>query len=191
MNLAVFVSTNGTDLQVIIDALKNNSLKDVDLKFVLSNKEDCFGLQRAKEAGFKTIYINGKDKTREEYDLECLNVCQEHNIDLIVLIGYMRIMSKVIVDPYKERIMNIHPSLLPKYPGMDLDVHAEGLSNNEKKSGCTLHWVTLNLDDGPIILQEEVLIEPNETIETLKEKVQLKEQEVILKGIELFRDGKL
>ena len=133
MNLAVFVSTKGTDLQAIIDALKNNSLKDVNLEFVLSNKKDCYGLERAKESGFKTIYINGQNKTREEYDERCLEVCKEHNIDLIVLIGYMRIMSKVIVEPYRNRIMNIHPSLLPKYPGMDLDVHQEVLKNKEKE----------------------------------------------------------
>jgi len=191
MNLAVFVSTRGTDLQAIIDALKNGLLTGVDLKFVLSNKSDCYGLDRARKAGFKTVYINGQGKKREEFDLECLGVCQEHSIDLIVLIGYMRIMSKVIVEPYYKRIMNIHPSLLPKYPGMDLDVHQAVLSNNEKESGCTLHWVTSDLDAGPIIRQEKVLIEPKETVETLKEKVQLKEQEVILKGIKLFRDGKL
>jgi len=191
INLAIFASTKGTDLQAIIDALKSNRLLGVDLKFVLSNKKDCYALERSRQAGFKTIFINPKNKSREEFDDECLKVCREHQIDLIVLIGYMRIVTKVLVEPYKNRIMNIHPSLLPKYPGMDLDVHREVLKNQEKETGCTLHWVTENLDAGPIIIQEKVLIVQGETPESLKEKVQAKEKEIIVKGIEMFRDGQL
>jgi len=198
INLAVFASTRGTDLQAIINALKSGELKGIDLKFVLSDKKDCYALERARLAGIKTIFIDpkarplrlakqgGRDKSREEFDAECLKACQEHQIDLILLIGYMRIITKVLIEPYCERIMNIHPSLLPKYPGMDLDVHQEVLKNKEKETGCTLHWVTEELDAGPIIIQEKVAIDPGETPETLKAKVQAKEQAVILKGIKMF-----
>jgi len=193
INLAIFASTNGTDLQAIIDAIKSGQFTGVDLKFVLSNKKDCYALERSRQAGFKTIFINprdseGKLKSREEFDQECLQACREYKIDLIILIGYMRIISKILVKAYPERIMNIHPSLLPKYPGMDLDVHQEVLKNKEKESGCTLHWVTEELDAGPIIIQEKVPVEADETVESLKAKVQAKEQEVILRGIEMVRD---
>jgi len=191
INIAVFASTKGTDLQAIIDAIKSGQLADVDFKFVLSNKQNCYALERAHQAGYKTIFIEPKNKSREEFDSECLKVCQEHQIDLIILIGYMRIMTPVIISPYKNRIINIHPSLLPKYPGMDLDVHREVLNNNETETGCTLHFVTEDLDAGPIILQGKVPIAQGETPESLKKKVQAKEKEIIIRGIEMFRNNEI
>ena len=188
INLTVFASTRGTDLQAIIDARQKGELRDVDLKFVLSDKKECYALERSRLAGIKTIFIDPKGKTREEFDAECLKICQAENIDLIILIGYMRIITKVLIEPYQDKIVNIHPSLLPKYPGMDLDVHKEVLKNQEKETGCTLHFVTEDLDAGPVILQEKVIIAENETPESLKAKVQEKEKEVILKGIRMFAD---
>ena len=188
INLTVFASTRGTDLQAIIDAQKSGEMPDAELKFVLSDKKECYALERAKQAGIKTVFINPQGKTREEFDAECLKICQAENIDLIILIGYMRIITKVLIEPYQDKIVNIHPSLLPKYPGMDLDVHKEVLKNQEKETGCTLHFVTEDLDAGPVILQEKVIIAENETPESLKAKVQEKEKEVILKGIRMFAD---
>ena len=188
INLTVFASTRGTDLQAIIDAQKSGEMPDAELKFVLSDKKECYALERSRQAGIKTVFINPQGKTREEFDAECLKICQAENIDLIVLIGYMRIITKVLIEPYQDKIVNIHPSLLPKYPGMDLDVHKEVLKNQEKETGCTLHFVTEDLDAGPVILQEKVIIAENETPESLKAKVQEKEKEVILKGIRMFAD---
>ncbi|MFQ5796191.1 MAG: phosphoribosylamine--glycine ligase [Candidatus Bipolaricaulia bacterium] len=189
INLAVFASTHGTDLQAIIDANKAGQLDYVDLKFVLSNKKDCYALERARKAGLKTIFIDPKGKTRDRYDEECLKVCRQHNIDLIVLIGYMRIISPVLIRSYRNKIMNIHPSLLPQYPGMDMEVHRAVIENQEKESGCTLHFVDDGVDTGPIILQEKLTIDENETPESLKKKVQAKEKEVILRGIRMFAEG--
>ncbi|HLC64088.1 MAG TPA: phosphoribosylglycinamide formyltransferase [Patescibacteria group bacterium] len=186
IKLAVFASTRGTDLQAVIDGVKSGELDFVDLKFVLSDKEECGAMVRAKEAGITTFFVNPRGKTRAEFDSECLKACQENGIDLILLIGYMRIMTSVIIGPFKQRIMNIHPSLLPKYPGMDLDVHREVLKNGKKESGCTLHWVTEDLDAGPIILQKKVAIAEGETPESLKAKVQEREQETILEGLKMF-----
>ena len=188
INLTVFASTRGTDLQAIIDAQKSGEMPDAELKFALSDKKECYALERSRQAGIKTVFINPQGKTREECDAECLKICQAENIDLIVLIGYMRIITKVLIEPYQDKIVNIHPSLLPKYPGMDLDVHKEVLKNQEKETGCTLHFVTEDLDAGPVILQEKVIIAENETPESLKAKVQEKEKEVILKGIRMFAD---
>ncbi|MFA6304841.1 MAG: phosphoribosylglycinamide formyltransferase [Patescibacteria group bacterium] len=188
INLAVFASTKGTDLQAIIEARQKGELTGIDLKFVLSDKKDCYALERARQANIKTYFIDPKGKTREEFDAECLQIAQEEKTDLILLIGYMRIITKVLIEPYKNKIINIHPSLLPKYPGMDLDVHDEVLKNKETETGCTLHFVTEEVDGGEIILQEKVAIGDNETPQSLKRKVQAKEKEVILKGLKLFTD---
>lgn len=186
INLAVFASTKGTNLQAIIDGIRDGSLDFVDLKFVLSNKKNCYALERAHRAGLKTFFIDSNGKTREEFDEECLQICQENEIDLILLIGYMRIITPLLISKYKNKIMNIHPSLLPKYPGMDLDVHQEVLQNNEKESGCTLHFIDIGVDTGPIILQAKVKVDKDETPESLKTKVQAKEQEVIIAGLNKF-----
>ena len=196
MNIAVFASTKGTDLQAIIEAIQSGRLPGVDLKFVLSNRQDCYALARAAQAGIKTFFVNPQDeggrlRTREDFDRSCLKICRDERIDVIVLIGYMRIISPVLIVAFPQRIMNIHPSLLPKYPGIDLDVHQAVLTNKEKESGCTLHWVTDELDAGPIIIQEKVPIAEGETVDSLKAKIQLKEQAVILQGLEMCRDGLL
>ena len=189
INIAIFASTKGTDLQAIIDAKKNGKLNFAEIKFVLSDKQNCYALERARKACIKTIFINSKNKTREEFDQECLEKCLKAKIDLILLIGYMRIMTSTIIEPFKNRIYNIHPSLLPKYPGgMNLDVHKAVIDNNEKETGCTLHIVTEDLDAGPIIMQAKVKVEKGETVDSLKKKVQKKEQEVILKGIKMFAE---
>ncbi|MBI4049570.1 MAG: phosphoribosylglycinamide formyltransferase [Candidatus Doudnabacteria bacterium] len=184
INLAVFASTKGTDLQAIIDEIKAGGLSNVNLKFVLSNKKDAYALERARSAGIQALFLDPMGKTREEYDGECLKICREQNIDLILLIGYMKIISPVLVAAYPNKIMNIHPSLLPKYPaGMDYDVHRKVLENKETETGCTLHFVEEGVDTGEIIMQAKVKIDQGETVESLKSKVQAKEQEIIIKTL--------
>jgi phosphoribosylglycinamide formyltransferase-1 len=183
INLAVFASTRGTDLQAIIDAKNEGSLEHVNIRLVLSNKADCFALERAGNAGIKTVFVDPKGKNRLEFDAECLRICEENEINLIYLIGYMRIISGVLISAYQGKILNIHPSLLPKYPGMDLDVHAEVIRNGETETGCTLHFVTEDLDAGPIFLQEKVELSKDETPESLKEKVQELEKKLVVKGL--------
>src|SRR3989344_2558252 len=136
--------------------------------------------------------ILASTKDREQYDKEIAKVLEQNNVDLILLIGYMRFLSPWFVNKYKNKIMNIHPSLLPKYAGgMDKDVHAEVLKNKEKVTGATLHFVDEGADTGPIIMQKAVEIDEDETADTLKEKVQKAEQEIILKAIELYDKGKI
>ena len=191
-NIAVFASTNGTDLQAIIDEIKASNLPEADLKFVLSDKKDCYALERAKDQGFKTIFIDPKRKTREEFDEECIKHLKENNIELILLIGYMRLISKDLVNEYKNMIMNIHPSLLPAFAGgMDKNVHEEILDYGAKVSGCTLHFVDEGADTGPIISQAPVIIEEDETVDSLKEKVQAEEKKSFIKAIKLFANNKI
>ena len=191
LRLGILASTKGTDMQAVIDAINSKKLNAV-ISVVVSNKEDAYALERAKKHNIKSVFLDAKGKTREEYDKEISKILEQNKVELILLIGYMRFLSPWFVNKYKNKIMNIHPSLLPKYAGgMDKDVYAEVLKNNEKVTGATLHFVDEGADTGPIILQKEVKIEKNETVDTLKEKVQKAEQEIIVKAIDLYIKGKI
>ncbi len=133
-----------------------------------------------------------KGRDREEFDRDIAKILDENGVELVLLIGYMRFLSKWFVSRYENRIMNIHPSLLPAFAGgMDLDVHEEVLKSGIKVTGATLHFVDEGADTGPIILQKEVPVEKGETKDTLKAKVQKAEQEIIIRAIRLFAEGKL
>lgn len=187
VRIAVLGSTRGTDLQALLDAQAAGQLQGAQIVVVISNKPGAYILERAQAAGVETVVVTSKDKTREEFDAELLLELQKRSIDLILLIGFMRILSPVIIREYAMRIMNIHPSLLPNYAGgMNMDVHAEVLKNQETVTGCTLHYVTEQVDEGPIILQQEVPVLPNDTVKTLKQRVQAAEQVVLLQGIHEF-----
>ena len=191
MRIGILASTKGTDMQAVIDVISSKKLNAV-ISVVVSNKKDAYALERAKNNNINAVFLEPKGKDREQYDKEIAKVLEQNNVDLILLIGYMRFLSPWFVNKYKNKIMNIHPSLLPKYAGgMDRDVHAEVLKNNEKVTGATLHFVDEGADTGPIILQKEVKIEKNETINSLKEKVQNAEQEIIVKAIDLCSRGKI
>lgn len=190
LNIAVLGSTRGTDMQAIIDAIKTGQLPNVDLKIVIADKPDAYILERASSQGFKSLFLDPKGKNREEYDAEILKIMAENNIELILCIGYMKIITKILVDKYPGKIWNIHPSLLPKYAGgMDLNVHEEVLKNHETETGCTLHVVTEALDAGPVIKQKKVLIAPEETPETLKAKVQKLEQEAFVEALKEYSNA--
>ena len=191
LRLGVLASTKATDMQAVIDAIKSKKLNAV-ISVVISNKKDAFALERARNHNIKAVFIDTKGKEREQFDKEVAKELDNNKVDLIILIGYMRILSSWFVNKYKNKIMNIHPSLLPKYAGgMDKDVHAEVLKNKEKVTGATLHFVDEGADTGPIIMQKAVKIDEDETADTLKEKVQKAEQEIILKAIELYDKGKI
>jgi len=171
-------------MQAIIDSGR-------DIAVVIGNKE-CYALERAEKHGIKNVLIESKGKGREEFDKEVAKVLEDNGVELILLIGYMRYLSEWFVDKYRNKIMNIHPSLLPAFGGgMDKDVHKEILDHGCKVTGCTLHFVDEGADTGPIILQKAVQISEDETVESLKEKVQEAEAMVILKAIKLFEEGKL
>lgn len=192
VKIAIFVSTRGTSLMPIIKAIKVGKLKGVEISFVLSNKKDCLAMKRAERAGIKTIWVDPKDKLREEYDQECLRYLKQYQVDLVLLIGYMRIISPILVKAYQWRIINCHPSLLPAFAdGMDKGVHQEILNYGCKVTGDTVHFITEDTDTGPIILQQAVEIKEDETVDSLKKKVQKVEAPLLIKSIELFRDKKL
>ncbi len=191
LKIGVLASTKATDMQAVIDAINAKKLNAV-ISVVVSNKADAYALERAKKHGIKAVFIDAKGKEREDYDKEVAKELDKSNADLILLIGYMKILSPWIVRKYKNRIMNIHPSLLPAFAGgMDKDVYRQVLDYGCKVTGCTLHFVDESVDGGPIIMQKAVEISEDETADSLKEKVQKAEQEIILKAVDLFDKGKI
>lgn len=173
--IAVLASTRGTDLQAIIDELKAGKMPGIELACVISNKKDCYALERARAQGYKTFFIDPEGKSREQFDEEMMNILEENKIDLVVLVGFMRILSAPFIKKFKNKIINVHPALLPKYGGknfMDANVHEAVIRNHEKETGMTIHFVDEGIDTGKIILQKTVPISQDDTPETLKEKVQ-------------------
>lgn len=147
----------------------------IELSVVISNKEDCYALERAKKQGYKTVFVNPEGKTREEYDKKVAEVIEAHEADLVVLVGYMRILSPEFVQKFKNKIINVHPALLPKFSGKGFfgsNVHEAVLEAGEKETGMTIHYIDEGVDTGEIILQKKCKVTPEDTPETLKEKVQ-------------------
>lgn len=187
INLAILGSTRGTDLQAIIDAIERNEL-NAKIEIVISNKPDAYILERAKKHNLKTACIEKvEDETRENYDQKLITQLSNHPIDLIILIGWMRILSPIFIQTFKNKIINVHPSLLPKFAGgMDLDVHAEVLKAHETETGCTVHLVDEGVDTGKILIQKKCAILPSDTAKSLKEKVQKLEGEALVEVIKSF-----
>ena len=189
INLGVLGSTSGTDLQSILDAIGAGKL-DARVSVVISNRENSYILERAKKHNTPNVFINHKGKAREDFDSEMTNILKVHNVDLILLIGFMRILSSTFCSNWAGKILNVHPSLLPKYAGgMDTNVHEEVLKNNDKETGCTIHLVTDEVDSGPIIIQKRCEVDSNDTIDSLKSKVQILEGEAFLEAIPLFANN--
>lgn len=183
IKLGVLGSTKGTDLQKIIETEKLGQLK-AELSVVISNKKDAYILERAKAYNIPAIHISLKNKTREMFESRVTLVLEKYHVDLILLIGFMRILSAEFCQTWKNKIINVHPSLLPKYSGgMDSSVHEQVLKSKDIESGCTIHYVTEQVDAGQIIMQKRCQIEKNETVETLKSKVQQLEGEAFVQVI--------
>jgi formyltetrahydrofolate-dependent phosphoribosylglycinamide formyltransferase len=183
IKLGVLGSTKGTDLEKIIETEKLGQL-NATISVVISNRKNAYILERAKTYNIPNVYISHKNKTRNAFDSEVSNVLDKYQIDLILLIGFMRILSEDFCQRWSYKILNVHPSLLPKYSGgMDSNVHEEVLKNNETETGCTIHYVTEEVDGGPILIQKRCLIGKNETPKTLKSKVQKLEGEAFVEVI--------
>jgi len=189
MNIAVFCSGSGTNLQAIIDAEKKGYIKAV-IKIVVSDVPDSFALKRARKASIKTLVVERKSfKSKEEFEKFILKNLKEEKIDLIVLAGYMRLISADFINEYKNKILNIHPALLPSFKGTHgiKDAFLCGV----KVTGPTVHFVTQDMDAGPIILQTPVIVKEDDTEETLAEAIHKEEHKIYPRAIQLFVEGRL
>ena len=183
IRLGVLGSTNGTDLQVIIESIKAKKLNAI-VNVVISNKKNAYILKRGQNHGLPSIFINHKNKKRESFDSELTLTLKKYNVEFILLIGFMRILSSSFCKRWRHKIINVHPSLLPKYSGgMDMNIHEQVIKNGDKESGCTIHFVTEKLDKGPILIQKKCKVNTNETPETLKVKVQELEGNAFIEAI--------
>ncbi len=189
INIGVLGSTKGTDLQAILDAIHSKKL-NATVSTVISNRKNAYILDRAKDHSVPFYFISHKGKDRKDFDAEMTGVLKKHEVDLVLLIGFMRILSSSFCREWRDRILNVHPSLLPKYAGgMDTNVHEEVLKNRDKETGCTIHFVTDELDSGPILIQKKCAVEEGDTVETLKSKVQILEGEAFLEAISLMANN--
>lgn len=183
MRLGVLGSTRGTHLLAILDAIKQKKIS-ASIEIVISNKSNAFILERAKANGLSSQFIDPVGLTREEYDKKTSSLLHHYQVDLVLLIGYMRILSDEFVTTWQDKLINVHPSLLPAFAGkMDLEVHQAVLQSGVKETGCTVHYVTKEVDAGPIILQKKCAVIPLDTPQTLKERVQQLEGEALIQVI--------
>lgn len=187
IRLAILGSTRGTSLSALVAAINKRHL-DASIELVISNKVDAPILKKATSFGIKSMFVNPQDLSRNDFDRQLSNLLSQHQVDLIVLIGYMRILSAQFVLNWENKIINIHPSLLPAYSGlMNLDVHQAVLKAAEIETGCTVHFVTAQVDAGPIILQEKCPVLIGDTPEHLKVRVQQLEGKALVAAIQKIR----
>jgi len=186
MRVAIFASGSGTNLQAIIDA----QIKTIEIALVFSNKSDAYAIERAKNHNLPVEVIDHKSfESREDFDSEIVRILEPYNLDLIILAGYMRILSPELVRAYKGKIINIHPALLPSFPG--INSARQALEYGVKYTGVTVHFVDEGVDTGPIILQSIVEIEDRDTEESLLQKIHKVEHQIYPEAIELVSSGQI
>ena len=187
--IAVLISGNGSNLEALIDACKKNVING-SIDIVISNNPDAYGIQRAKNHSINyKIIDNNRFETREDFDQALVEELKDSNPNLIVLAGFMRILSSVMTEAFRNKIINIHPSLLPKYPG--LDTHNSVIKNGDLKHGITIHFVNEVLDGGQIIAQGEISVNANETSEELKTRIHAIEHVMLPIVVSKFADGSI
>lgn len=207
MNIAVLVSGGGTNLQALIDFEKSNSNCPYKIVLVVSNTKNAYALERAKNAnipseicspfsvlGKEKAQVLDRDTKRIAVSDAILKLCKEYQIQAIVLAGYLSVLGGKILDVYENKIINLHPALLPKFGGVGMwgnNVHQAVLSSGEKESGCTVHLVDSGCDTGKILVQKKVPVLPNDTPESLYKRIAPKEHEAIIEGVCLLAQGKI
>jgi len=176
-NIVVLISGNGSNLQAIIDACQNGTIANARVAAVLSNKADAYGLERARQADIDTAHLAAGDYSdRDTYDCAMAKCIDTYQPDLVILAGFMRILSDEFVRHYQGRMLNVHPSLLPKYTG--LHTHQRAIDAGDNEHGTSVHFVTEKLDGGPVILQAKVPIFDNDTVEEVTARVQQQEHRI-------------
>lgn len=191
MRVAIFVSGRGSNMEAILNEKKKGNLPNAEIALVLSDKADAPALEKANAAGVKTVFVDSKPyrKNREGYDAEVLKVLREHNIEFIILAGFMRIITPVLIEAFSHRIINIHPALLPAFPG--LHAQKQALDYGVKVSGCTVHFVDAGMDTGPIILQTAIPVNPDDTEDTLSARILEFEHRLLPRALDLATSRRL
>jgi phosphoribosylglycinamide formyltransferase-1 len=169
MKIGILISGRGSNMVAIVDAVKRGEIPDSEIVVVISDKPKAAGLEKAREMGVDTVVIERRGRTREEHDAEIIAELESRGVELVCLAGYMRLLSCGFVEAFPDKIINIHPSLLPSFPG--LDAQAQALQHGVKITGCTVHFVNEDLDAGRIILQRAVEVREDDTVESLSARI--------------------
>jgi len=182
-HLAILISGRGSNLMALADAAGDGRIPNAEIAVVISDQLDAGGLSKARERGIETLVIERRGRTREEHDREIVAALKAREVDLVCLAGYMRVLSREFLDAYRGRILNIHPSLLPSFPG--LDAQRQALEHGAKETGCTVHFVDETLDGGPIIAQRTVPVYEGDTVESLSARILVREHELYAAAVSL------
>ena len=179
--IAILISGRGSNMVALADAAREGAIPNAEIAIVISDQRDAAGLESASERGIETLVIERGARTRPEHDHEIVSVLAARQIDLVCLAGYMRVLSSEFVNAYRGRILNIHPSLLPEFPG--LDAQRQALEHGAKQSGCTVHFVDETLDGGPIVAQREVPVHQDDTVESLSARILVEEHKLYAEAV--------
>jgi phosphoribosylglycinamide formyltransferase-1 len=185
--IGVLLSGRGSNFEALAESAANGRIPNAEIVIALSNREDARGIERARAMGIEAHVISSKGLDREAYDKLVIAALQEKRVELVCLAGYMRLLSPQFVAAFRNRILNIHPSLLPAFPG--LEAQRQALEHGAKFSGCTVHFVDENLDAGPIVLQACVPIEDSDTPETLTERILREEHRIYAEAVRVVLEG--
>ncbi len=186
LRLAILGSTKGSDLLALVEAIRQGKLA-ASIQLIISDKATALILKKAEANNLKSLFLDPQGKTREAFDSQITAALEMEKIDLVILIGYMRILSKSFVERWQNRILNVHPSLLPAFAGgMNKNVHRAVLAAQVKETGCTVHLVTEAVDQGPILIQKKCAVFHDDSVESLKERVQTLEGLALIEAISLF-----
>lgn len=187
--IGVLVSGSGSNLQAIIDNVEKGNI-NADIAVVISNVPGVFALERAKKHNINTVVVNHRDfKSREEFDKKIVEILRSYDVELVVMAGFLRIITKVLLDAFPMRVMNIHPALLPAFPG--LHVQKQALEYGVKFAGCTVHFADEGVDSGPIIIQGIVPVLDDDTDETLSQRILRVEHKIYPMAIKLYCEGRI
>jgi phosphoribosylglycinamide formyltransferase-1 len=186
--IGILISGRGSNMLALADAVDEGRIPGAEIALVVSDQANAAALDRARERGLNTIVIQRRGRSREEHDHEIVAALKEKEVEIVCLAGYMRLLSTSFIETYRNRILNIHPSLLPAFPG--LDVHRQVLERGVKWTGCTVHFVDETLDGGPIIAQQAVPVFDNDTEETLAARILEQEHQLYAEALALVVSGK-
>jgi len=187
IRLGILISGRGSNMLALADAVDEGRIPGAEIALVVSDHASAAGLDRARERGLSTLVMERRGRSREEHDRETVAALREHKVDVVCLAGYMRLLSGYFIDAYRHRILNIHPSLLPAFPG--LDAHKQVLEHGVKWTGCTVHFVDETLDGGPIIAQRMVPVLDEDTEDTLSARILEQEHKLYAEAVALIVAG--